>query len=101
MVRNMPVGPTCTWMTGIVVDQIGPLTYIVQVPGGRRWKRHVDYQRDSYMPVTEPVATSTNSAADFQDDFQFPLQSPLTSDTVTESTETAAVWTSTRNHPYP
>ena len=66
MVQNMSVGPT--WMTGIVVDKIGPLSYIVQVPGGRRWKRHVNHLRDSDLPVTELATTSTNSASatDFQ-----------------------------------
>ena len=57
-------------MTGIVVDQTGPLTFVVQVPGGRRWKRHVDHLHDSDIPVTESAATSSAySASDFQDDF--------------------------------
>ena len=53
----------------------------------------MDHLRDSDIPVTEPAATSTNSASasDFQDDFQFPSQSLSASDTVAEPTETAAV----------
>ena len=88
----MSVGST--WMTGIVMDwQIGPLTYVIQVhvPGGRRWKRHVDRLRDSDIPVTEPAATSTNLASDFQDNFQFSLQSPVASNTIAEPPKTAAV----------
>ena len=87
----MFVGPM--WMAGIVMDQIGQLSYVVQIPEGRRWKRHEDHLHDSDIPVTEPVATSTNlaSASDFQDDFQFRLQSSVTSNTVAEPPETAAV----------
>ena len=85
----MSVGPM--WITRIVVDQIGPLTYVDQVPGGRRWKRHVDHLCDSDILVTEPAATSSSLASNFQDDFQFPSQSSLTSNTVAEPPKTAAV----------
>ena len=63
MARNMFFSPM--WMPGIVVDQIGPLIYVIQVPGGRIWKMHMDHLCDSniHVPVIEPVATSTNSAS--------------------------------------
>ena len=43
MVRNLRPGPT--WIPGTIVEQSGPLSYIVSVLEGTHWKRHVDHLR--------------------------------------------------------
>ena len=51
----MSVGPT--WMAGIIMDQIGPLTYVVQVKGRRRWKRHVTiYLTVAYQSLNQRLS---------------------------------------------
>ena len=44
MARNLRDGPP--WVPGAVVQVLGPLTYVIQVRGGQRWKRHVDHIRE-------------------------------------------------------
>ncbi|KAL5488826.1 hypothetical protein EMCRGX_G017834 [Ephydatia muelleri] len=68
------------WVPGVIVERLGPLTYLVQVSSGAFWKRHVDQLRTSvddqvkmpgesgdplllpetYMP---PVIESTNEGS--------------------------------------
>ena len=46
MVRNFRLnGPK--WIPGTIVQQTGPLSYIVQVGPGLEWKRHVDHLRNA------------------------------------------------------
>ena len=33
-------------MPGIIVQQLGPLTYMIEVSAGKFWKRHVDHVKD-------------------------------------------------------
>eukprot|EP00731_Ephydatia_muelleri_P034546 Em0065g7a len=40
MSRNLRNGPD--WVPGVIVERLGPLTYLVQVSSGAFWKRHVD-----------------------------------------------------------
>ena len=40
------------WVPGVIAQKIGPLTYLVDVSGGRLWKRHVDHIKDHQRPVT-------------------------------------------------
>ena len=40
------------WIPGVITQKIGPLTYLVDVSGGRLWKRHVDHIKDHQRPVT-------------------------------------------------
>ena len=43
MARNLR--PGAPWIPGVIAEQLGPLTYQVQVEGGLLWKHHVDYLR--------------------------------------------------------
>ena len=38
--RNFREGPH--WVQGIVADRIGPLSYLVILPEGDLWRRHID-----------------------------------------------------------
>ena len=44
MAKNMRAGPS--WVPGTIVQQLGPVTYLVDVSDGRVWKRHVDHLKD-------------------------------------------------------
>ena len=42
--RNFRDGPR--WVRGVVMETLGPLTYLIQTPDGSLWKRHLDQIRD-------------------------------------------------------
>ena len=44
MVKSFCTRPT--WVRGIIVQQLGPLTYMSEVSIGKFWKRHVDHVKD-------------------------------------------------------
>ena len=43
VVRNFRGGEK--WVPGVIVQQLGPLTYLIDVSQGRVWKRHVDHMK--------------------------------------------------------
>ena len=51
MVRNFG-GSGPDWVPGVIAQKMGPLTYLVDVSGGRLWKRHVDHIKDHLRPIT-------------------------------------------------
>eukprot|EP00731_Ephydatia_muelleri_P002173 Em0001g2173a len=44
MVRNLLNGPK--WVSGVISERRGPLTYLVEVGPNQYWRRHVDHIRD-------------------------------------------------------
>lgn len=44
MVRNMRTGPT--WIPGEIIQQLGPVTYLVDVYGEKPWKCHADQLKE-------------------------------------------------------
>ena len=40
MAKNFRNGPR--WLPGVIVEQLGTLTFLVQLDNGMFWKRHVD-----------------------------------------------------------
>lgn len=66
MVRDFRSGPN--WVPAVIVEVLGPVTYIVETDHGQHWKRHVD-QIKSWInrTVTEsnPDSTDTNSDVGF------------------------------------
>ena len=87
MVKNH--GSGSSWVTGVIAQQIGPVTYLVDMSGNRLWKRHVDHLKEIGTPhlsvTTEPevevdcdVSSSfTSSTADVVgDDVVSPQPSP-------------------------
>ena len=54
LVRNLRDGPR--WLHGTVIERKGPLSYLVQLPSGTVWKRHVDHMLESVdRPLEETV----------------------------------------------
>ena len=52
MARNLRQG--VPWVAGVIVERLGPLTYLVQVDTGQLWKRHLDHLRvRGDQPVSE------------------------------------------------
>ena len=76
MARNFRPGNK--WMPGVLVDQKGPLTFIVRLDSGIQWKRHVEHIR-KYTPT---VSSEQNKEHEIDTDL------PMTSlETNTESTD--------------
>ena len=49
MARNFHSG--AKWIAGTIIDQQGHVSYLVQVQGGRVWRRHIDHLLE-FQPVT-------------------------------------------------
>ena len=58
----------CKWMKGVVVQQLGPVTYTVEVEG-KLLKRHVDHLRQ-WTELASSSGTSVNDHA-IQDNFKY------------------------------
>ena len=43
MARNLR--PGVPWVAGVIIERLGPSTYLVQVDTGQLWKRHLDHLR--------------------------------------------------------
>lgn len=63
MVRNFRSGPD--WVPAVVIEVLGPVTYIVETDYGQHWKRHVDHVK-SWMnrSVTESNPDSDDTISD-------------------------------------
>ena len=48
------------WTTAVVIEVLGPVTYIVQTDEGQRWKRHVDQMRKFVNRSTTESAVESN-----------------------------------------
>ena len=64
MVKNFRTGPT--WVPGIIVQQLGPLTYMIEVFAVKFWKRHVDHVKN--YPLKGLSLTPESPEADSNDD---------------------------------
>ena len=73
MVRDYRSGTN--WIPAVVVEVLGPVTYIVETDTGQRWKRHLD-QIKNWIP--QVVADSTTESMDETSDAGFDLhESPV------------------------
>ena len=52
MVKNMLSGDK--WIPGVVLKQLGPVSFLVDVGEGKTWRRHLDHLKVRDLP--EPVA---------------------------------------------
>ena len=66
MVRDYRPGPD--WVPAVVVEVLGPVTYIVETDQGQHWKRHAD-QLKSWM--RRPVTESNPDPNDVSSDVEF------------------------------
>ena len=56
MVCNFGSGNNC--ISGVIVHQLGPVTYLVNVSDGRVWKRHVDHLKELVSTCDLPASDS-------------------------------------------
>ena len=55
MARNFRAGDP--WIPGVIVRQLGPLTFLVDVSDGRFWKRHIDHLKNR---LPHPIENETH-----------------------------------------
>ena len=60
MARNLRPGPD--WVPAVVVERLGPLSYLVERSDRMLWKRHIDLLREL------TVRNSSHSNSEFQED---------------------------------
>ena len=93
MARNLR--PGAPWLPGVVVERLGPLTYLVQVDNGQLWKRHVDHLRirgdTPHVPQTTPTQES---------DWSIPKSTPQSTEPDTPINE-PPIESDTNIHHYP
>ena len=58
MVKNLHAGDK--WIPGTIMERTGPLAYLVQVAGGKMWKRHIDQLRQMNED-NDSFSTKSNS----------------------------------------
>ena len=59
--HNFREGPR--WVAGVIVERLGPLTYLVQVNTGVFWRRHVDHLRTAHdRPPDQDKTVPPNSS---------------------------------------
>ena len=56
MAKNLR--PGAAWVPGLVVERVGPLTYLVQVDDGGLWKRHIDHLHEQSGTLQEAAERS-------------------------------------------
>ena len=61
MAKNLR--PGAAWVPGVVVERVGPLTYLVQVGDGGLWKRHIDHLRERSDTLQAAEARPANAQA--------------------------------------
>ena len=63
MVRNFREGDK--WTSGKIVDQLGPVSYLVQCSDGSMWQRHVDHilEKTSSSQPDEPQTSHASSVS--------------------------------------
>ena len=87
MVKNMRPGDA--WIPGVVLKQLGPVSYLVDVGGGRVWKRHLDHLKIRDLPEPEAGENVTNNNNDIPEvpvpTQDMPEELPGTTTTPTET----------------
>ena len=53
---------------GVIIKQLGPLSYFIKLDDGHLWKRHVDHLK--LVPSQLPVAVTDDDDISFKDDLE-------------------------------
>ena len=59
MVRNHRGGPD--WIPATIVEIFGPVTYLVEIDCGQKWKRHANQIKDQLSPAP-PISQETENS---------------------------------------
>ena len=71
MVKNFRAGPT--WVPGVIAQQLGPLTYMIEISAGKFWKRYVDHVKDYPSKGLSSAPVNLESDDNEDDEFFAPL----------------------------
>ena len=94
--HNFRAGPR--WVAGVIVERLGPLTYLVQVDSGVFWRRHIDQLRSAHdKPVEQSTIVPTNTS--LLPDVPSPNQSDFVPIVETEHSEPSPVVEHRTNQP--
>ena len=58
--RNFRDGPK--WISAVVSDRVGPLSYLIRLRDGEMWRRHIDHLRSG---SDQPSDEDTHKSSDF------------------------------------
>ena len=77
MVKNFHSDPT--WVPGVVIQKLAPLTYLVEVQGGLKWKRHIDHIKSlGSKEVNEPNNSENTDTDQESSDYHPPTPEQTT-----------------------
>ena len=65
MVKNFRSDPT--WVSGVIIQKLAPLIYLVEVQGGMKWKRHVDHIKSLGSKEINEPANNENTDTESSD----------------------------------
>ena len=68
MACNMHPGPD--WVPAVVIERLGPITYLVKTPDHLLWKRHIDLLSELKKDSQTETSQSTES---YPSDLDIPL----------------------------
>ena len=73
LVRNFREGDN--WIQGKIVDQLGPVSYLVQSQDGAIWRRHIDHIQE--LSATQEISSSDRASTNQDNDETFMLDSTV------------------------
>ena len=104
LVRNFR--PGATWIPGVIIRKLGPITYLVKVQDKLCWKRHIYHIRscgDNLTPST--VGPPVDGSLDLEDDYSFPVRSNpqenIPPDNQVSTSQVSSSTTHSPDHRYP
>ena len=87
------------WISGVVLQSVGPLSYMIQLDDGTLWKRHVDHIRQRVVKPPTSSSTSDSTETDTSPFITYPLQSRNVERSNTEQSPPSSVTIPRRNPP--
>ena len=55
MARNLHCGPK--WIPGVIIQNLGPLSFLIKTRNGQTWRRHEDYLKKLHTdPESEELS---------------------------------------------
>ena len=87
------------WISGVVLQSVGPLSYMIQLDDGTLWKWHVNHIRQRVVKPPTSSSTSDSTETDTSPFITYPLQSRNVKRSNTEQSPPSSVTIPRRNPP--
>ncbi len=62
MAKNFRPGPA--WIPAIIVERLGPLSYLIETEDRECWRRHIDHLKELLLPEHLPETTTSSPVMD-------------------------------------